>query len=66
MSKELVSGQKSLTESPVLKHLFDTLPIVFKESREDERKRLGLGEEEDNGQFSGVTKRGCIRNEPEK
>ena len=40
--------------------------IVFKESREDEWKRLGLGEEEDKGQFSGLTKRGCIRNEPEK
>ena len=49
-----------------LKHLFDTLPIVFKESREDERKRLGEGEEEDKGQFSGLTKRGCIRNESEK
>lgn len=45
-------------ESPVLKHLFDTLPIVFKESREDERKRLGLGEEEDKGQFSEITKKG--------
>ena len=61
-----------MTESPVLKVLFDTLPIVFKESesckesREDERKRLGLGEEEDKGQFSGITKRGGVRNDAEK
>ena len=50
-----------MTETPVLKTLFDTLPIVFKESREDERKRLGLREEEDKGQFSGITKRGKRR-----
>lgn len=42
-----------MTESPALKALFDSLPIVFKESREDD-----LREEEDNGQFSGLTKRG--------
>lgn len=55
-----------MTELPVLKALFDTLPIVFKESIEDERKRLDLGEEEDKGQFSGLTKRGCVRNDAEK
>ena len=55
-----------MTETPVLKTLFDTLPIVFKESRGDERKRLGLGEEEDKGQFSGLSERGCIRNDEEK
>ena len=44
-----------------------SVPIVFKENMEDERKRLGLGEEEDKGQFSEITKRGKVeRNEPEK
>ena len=56
----------AISPTPVLKTLFDTIPIVFKESRGDERKRLGLGEEEDKGQFSGLTKRGGIKNESEK
>lgn len=41
--------------SDPLKHLFDTLPVIFKESKEDERKRLGLGEEEDKGQWAEAT-----------
>mgnify|MGYP001574654980 CR=1 FL=1 len=41
-------------------------PIVFKESRDAERERLGLGEEGDFGQFSGLSERGRIRNESEK
>lgn len=49
-----------------LKHLFDTLPVVFNESKEDERKRLGLGEEEDKGQWTGTTKNGGTRNDAEK
>lgn len=38
-----------------------------KESSEDERKRLGLGEEEDKGQWAGITHKGRVkRNECEK
>lgn len=43
-----------------------TNPIIVKESQEAERKRLGLGEEEDKGEFSGITKNGRIRNDAEK
>ena len=54
------------TESPVLKHLFDTLPIVFKESIEDERKRLDLGEEEDKGQWTMATNKFLKRKQDDK
>ena len=40
-----------MTESPVLKTLFDTLPIVFKESKEDERI------EENKGEWTGATEK---------
>lgn len=49
-----------------LKHLFDTLPIVFRESREDERKRLGLGEEEDLGQWANATNKFLKRKQDDK
>ena len=58
------TGERKMTDP--LKHLFDTIPIVFTESNEDERKRLGLGEEEDKGQFSNITKRGRIKYDAEK